>query len=316
MPSVFDAPDFPFDFAATRRTGGRTPPAPEADQLHRVRRGVYVPSEEWDTMSPDERYRAFIHATLACSPSAPVLSHFSAAALHRLPVVGSWPETVHTIISDASGGRSSGMYSRHRTSYRPSTVVVEGVNCTALERTIVDVARTGARASGLAMADHALSRGMTSAKALLDEDSVLGPGRGSHQSRAILSMASPLSANGGESFVRLLLHDAGFAPPRLQHRYDDDAGLVGYVDFAWPDLGVALEFDGRRKYSAAEFAAGRSPEDVVWEEKRREDRLRALGLNVVRVTWEDLRGATPTIVKVVAAAGVTRRPQIGIEGAR
>ncbi|RUQ84210.1 hypothetical protein [Labedella gwakjiensis] len=116
--------------------------------------------------------------------------------------------------------------------------------------------------------------------------------------------------------MRLLLHDAGFVPPRLQHRYDDDAGLVGYVDFAWPDLGIVLEFDGRRKYSAAEFAAGRTPEEVVWAEKRCEDRLRALGLQVLRVTWEDLGGQNPAVVAMVASAGVTRRPQIGIEGAR
>ncbi|RUQ98938.1 hypothetical protein [Labedella endophytica] len=191
-----------------------------------------------------------------------------------------------------------------------------GVNCTALERTIVDIARVGARASALAMADHALSRQWTSARALLDEDSDLGSGRGSQQSKALLALASPLSANGGESFVRLLLHDAGFVPPRLQHRFDDADGLIGYVDFAWPDLGVVLEFDGRRKYSAAEFTAERNPEDIVWMEKRREDRLRALGLHVVRITWEDLGGTNPPVVSVVAAAGVTRRPQIGIDGAR
>ena len=316
MPSLFDAPDYPFEFTSARRRGGRHRPVPEAEDLHQVRRGVYLPVETWTSMNPDERYRAFVHATLACSPTAPVLSHFSAAALLRLPIVGSWPETVHTIVDEASGGRSSGLYSRHRSAHPPATVIIGGAICTALERTVVDVARTGARASALAMADHALSRRMTSVRALLDEDAALGSGRGSQQSRALLSMASPLAANGGESFVRLLLQDAGFVPPRLQHRYDDDAGLVGYVDFAWPDVGVVLEFDGRRKYVDEEFTAGRSPEEVVWREKRREDRLRALGLRVLRVTWEDLRGATPAVVGLVSAAGVTRRPQTGIEGAR
>ncbi|MBK8468782.1 MAG: hypothetical protein IPL45_03020 [Actinomycetales bacterium] len=42
---------------------------------------------------------------------------------------------------------------------------------------------------------------------------------------------------------------------------------------------VIVEFDGRVKYVNAA---------VLWDEKRREDALRALGYEVVRVTWADL----------------------------
>jgi hypothetical protein len=316
MPTLFEPPHFPFEFSASRRTSGRVRPTDDRGDLSRVRRGVYMGRAEWEGMSPDDRYRAFIHATLACSPTAPLLSHFSAAALRRLPVVGSWPDTVHTVVSDRSGGRSSGRYTRHRTTHEPLVEIVDGARCTTLERTIVDVARTGWRATALAMADHALARGWTTSDALLEEDATLGPGRGSQLSRALLALADPGAANGGESFVRLLVHDAGFDAPRLQHRLEDGDGLIGFADFYWPDPGLVLEFDGRRKYSADEFTNGAPAEDIVWREKRREDRIRSLGIRVVRATWEDLHGDSPRVLHLLAAAGAPRRRQIGFEGAR
>ncbi|RWZ49942.1 hypothetical protein ELQ90_11375 [Labedella phragmitis] len=315
MPSLFESPHIPFELSSARRTSGRARPTDPRLDLQRVRRGVYIPSNDWAGMGHDERYRAFIHATLACSPTTPTLSHYSAAALRRLPIVGGWPETVHTVVSERGGGRSSGVYTRHRTSHSPEVDVIDGVRCTSLERTIVDVARIGSRASALSMADHAVRLGLTTRDRLLEEDHRLGTGRGSHQSRTLLAIVAPEAANGGESLVRLLLHDAGFVAPTLQLRVDDCDGLVGFVDFAWLDAAIVLEFDGMRKYAAPEYTDG-APEEVVWREKRREDRLRALGLRVVRATWGDLTGPAPRLFDLVSRAGVPRRRLGGNEGAR
>ncbi|WHP16955.1 hypothetical protein [Cellulomonas sp. ES6] len=51
---------------------------------------------------------------------------------------------------------------------------------------------------------------------------------------------------------------------------------------------------------------GRQPEDRVWAEKRREDRLRALGLQVVRWTW-DTALSPDALGAVLAASGVHPR---------
>lgn len=45
---------------------------------------------------------------------------------------------------------------------------------------------------------------------------------------------------------------------------------------------IVVEFDGLVKYEAADGRAALAPE------KRREDRLRAAGYEVVRLTWADL----------------------------
>ena len=82
-----------------------------------------------------------------------------------------------------------------------------------------------------------------------------------------------------ESHSRLRLVRAGLAEPELQVPLYDRAGLIGLVDMFWPDLGVVGEADGAVKYE------GR---DDLLREKAREDRLRALGLGVVRWTWSEI----------------------------
>lgn len=77
----------------------------------------------------------------------------------------------------------------------------------------------------------------------------------------------------------MLLRDLGFEA-RSQVVLSDDDGFVARVDFL---VGlVVVEFDGLVKYEGAE---GRR---ALAAEKRREDRLRARGFAVVRLTWADL----------------------------
>jgi hypothetical protein len=57
--------------------------------------------------------------------------------------------------------------------------------------------------------------------------------------------------------------------------------------------------------------AGRTPEQVLWEEKRREDELRALDIGVVRIADPDLGSGWPAvearIASLVATPGPTTR---------
>ena len=65
------------------------------------------------------------------------------------------------------------------------------------------------------------------------------------------------------------------------------------VDAWFEDAAVAVEFDGRVKYT--DPWRGRSPERVLWDEKRREDELRGLDIRVVRVVDADLDGGWPKL---------------------
>jgi len=50
---------------------------------------------------------------------------------------------------------------------------------------------------------------------------------------------------------------------------------------------LAGEFDGRLKYRL-DNPSGRDIEDVLWQEKQREDRLRRQGVHFARWTWDDV----------------------------
>jgi hypothetical protein len=100
-----------------------------------------------------------------------------------------------------------------------------------------------------------------------------------------LEFADPAAASPGESLSRVVMHQLGFPPPVLQHRFDDAAGLIGFTDFWWPEFGVIGEFDGAAKYLESRFTGGATAARVLMAEKRRENRLRATGCGVTRWDW-------------------------------
>jgi hypothetical protein len=60
------------------------------------------------------------------------------------------------------------------------------------------------------------------------------------------------------------------------------------LDFAWPELGIWLEFDGKVKYEK-HLREGESVTDAVLREKRREQVISELtGWRCFRITWADL----------------------------
>ena len=116
---------------------------------------------------------------------------------------------------------------------------------------------------------------------------------GVRQARSTLALADPRAESPLESMVRLALHDDGFPPPDLQAWLGRDR-----VDFYWARHGLVVEADGRTKYR----------DDELWAEKKREQRLRALGNRVERVVWSDLGAAWPaTRARLWAALAGERR---------
>ncbi|WP_323960816.1 hypothetical protein GC088_04275 [Arthrobacter sp. JZ12] len=101
----------------------------------------------------------------------------------------------------------------------------------------------------------------------------------------VLDFADGLAMLPGESLSRVHMAACGFDAPVLQHEVYDSAGLAGTVDFYWKDAGVVGEFDGLTKYLKPEYLKGRTPSQVVIDEKIREDRIRSIGLRVVRWIW-------------------------------
>lgn len=270
----------------------------ERGLLVRIRPGVYLPAETWRAADDRQRFALRTHALVAVHPDA-VLSHRSAAVAHGLPLIGRMPTRPEVLELRDERTRSSDAVLR-RTSRHPAEAVVLGdAVVTALERTLVDLAATLPLRHAIAALDTALRRGVPE-EALLTEIEQAPPSA-PRQALLAASWADGASENAGESFCRATILELGFPPPLLQMPVP---GLPYETDFGWPGWRRRGEFDGLRKYREAEFRQGRTPAEVVIDEKRREDAIRAAtGDAFVRWTWDDVLRVEP-LRRSLLAAGI------------
>lgn len=259
--------------------------------LLRVARGVYYPVARWDRESAREQHLTLARAETLLRGRRLVLSHRSAAVAWGLPLLGEPPEAVHVIADRAGGGRSDDRLVRHCLDVPVSTERIDELEVTAIERTVVDVARTSRFAEGVMVADAALARG-----ARLDDlvAELPPPGsRGVKRAREVLAFADGRAGSPLESLSRVSIHEAGLPAPVLQHEFADREGRM-FADFWWPRSGVVGEFDGKTKYLDERYRSGRTIEQVLLDEKWREARLRRQrGVRDV-ARWDAATAASPT----------------------
>lgn len=263
-----------------------------AGGLLRLRRGTYARPDGIER-SVEEEHRRLLHATLPhLAQDGTVVSHGSAAVLHGLPVWSGAVSRVHITRPRQGGGRTRPTVERHTSPLRRDEITaVDGWDVTTAARTVVDLARTRPLEQGVAAADKALALGLEEVELLAALGRAHGwPGIG--VARRALLLADARAESAGESVSRVRLAELGLAEPELQHEVTGPDGFTARLDFAWPQLGVLGEFDGRVKYGRL-LRAGQDPGEVVFAEKLREDMLRDLGWQVVRWIWADLDNFGP-----------------------
>jgi predicted transcriptional regulator of viral defense system len=263
----------------------------------RIHRGAFMSVDDWRSLDRDERHLHQSVAAARASRSRPTLSHASAAIVWGVPIVEHHPKVVHVLTSESAGTRSENGFRRHGTRYPELRVVeVDGTRVTDLERTLVEFVVDTSFRSGVAALDWALGSerrdgpSRTTIERIVAAAAELGIVKGRRKLRRALDFADPRSGSPGESMSRAVMHEARLPVPELQTEFRDVRGLIGFVDFWWPEFGLIGEFDGNAKYLDMKFLRGRTPAEVVIEEKRREDRLRALGPRVTRWDWMTLVG--------------------------
>ena len=108
------------------------------------------------------------------------------------------------------------------------------------------------------------------------------------QARMAVALADGGAENIAESMARMLVIELGFGKPETQV-WIEDGGRRARVDLLLN--GHVFEFDGRRKYvGTANGGVADDVEQVLWNEKQREDWLRSLGFGISRIVWADLFG--------------------------
>jgi predicted transcriptional regulator of viral defense system len=274
-------------------------------RLVRIRRGAYCPGEAWRGL--DERMRHAVRAAAVVADVADaLLCGASAAAVWGIPLAA-WPEDVVLLTPYRGGGKSEPGVRRTTVGARQAPVAHHlGLPVTTLARTVIDLAATQGFVAGVVAADWALREGVPR-----DELRAALRGRtssyGATAASAVVEFADAASENVGESTARAVIAMLGFQHPELQVVVVDRIGEMR-ADFRWitPDGRVIFgEFDGKQKYTRDEYTRG-DPGEVVWREKKREDRLRATGGGVVRILWSHLADS-PGLVALLTEAGVPRR---------
>ncbi len=252
----------------------------------RIRRGAYVETPFWATADPRTRHRLLIRATLLLGDSPGVVCGRSAVAWHGLDTLSAPPAEVHVRVPAASGGRSSGLLVRHVGQLVSALRQTDGeVVLVTPAVAAVEMACAVPFREGVVVCDSALRSGATQQELISGLVAVAGH-PGAPRARRAVAFADRRSGSAGESVSRVVLREIGLDPEDLQTPIRDNKGLVGLTDFSWLIHHTVGEFDGRVKYGRG--GPNAESRDVLWREKQREDRLRALGLEIARWTWADL----------------------------
>jgi hypothetical protein len=256
-------------------------------ELFRVRRGAYAREDKSDQFV-EERHRRLVVATAPQLRDGAIFSHGSAAVLYGLPVWSEAVARVHVTRNRRGRGIKRSIVQVHGAPLRPSEIIlIDNVPVTSLTRTVLDLARTLPMTQAVAAGDRALALGLTRAE--LDAG-LLAMTRwpGIRAARRVVEFLDVRSESAGESMSRVRLVEEGLPRPEPQQEiFGPDGRLVARVDFLWEGQKTVGEFDGKIKYSRL-LKPGQRIEDVIFDEKLREDAVRDLGLQVVRWIWSDL----------------------------
>ncbi|HEY2259068.1 MAG TPA: type IV toxin-antitoxin system AbiEi family antitoxin domain-containing protein [Solirubrobacteraceae bacterium] len=246
-------------------------------RLYRVHQAVY-------SIAPPEllsRNGRFMAAVLACGPGA-LLSHRSAAELHDL--LATARSGIDVTVPNRSCHVHQGIDLHRSTTLTPAdTAIVDGIPCTTLARTALDLAAVSTQRR----VERALTQGEILGK--LDANALEDQLHRNAKTAAARNLRGALDAvRGGpaptwsvfeEQFLALCRR-AGVPPPEVNAWVMlDDGEPAIRADFVWRDQRVVIETDGHR-YHNTRWA--------FETDRRRDQRLTLAGWRVVRVTWRQL----------------------------
>jgi hypothetical protein len=255
----------------------------------RIRRGAYAEREVFDALTPEQRHLVVAGAVMRMLAAPAVLGHVTGSIAHGLPTWGTDLREVHVVRPSPRHGSRREAGVRHHSALLPDEQLVQvgGLDVTSAARSLIDHARTVPFEAAVCTLDAALHAEVVRRDELLAMLRWQQDWPGSRQAGRAVAFADGRSESVGETRGRVRIHEAGLPVPELQADILDSHGIfAGRSDFLMLEHATIGEFDGRMKYRLKDEDS--DPLDVLVREKAREDRLRALGFQVVRITWEDL----------------------------
>lgn len=156
------------------------------------------------------------------------------------------------------------------------TTTVAGLAVTTPVRAALDLARHLPRTPAVAHLDAlAAATGLTAREVLLLARRYPGA-RGVRSARQRVPLLDPGAQSPRESWLRLLVIDAGFPRPETQIRVRR-GGFTAFIDMGWRDRKIGLEYDGDQH---------RSDREQFVKDIGRHETLSGLGWLIIRVVRE------------------------------
>ncbi|WP_138417207.1 hypothetical protein [Sinomonas gamaensis] len=307
-----------------------------AGELIRLRRGFYFPTSLWLGARPDERFQIALSAYMQANPESVFCSE-TALFVRGIPTVKAPPAIDVVATSNGRlgvapptfqvrGGSPAAIRARR---FPPPPVrrhlhrdldaeEVGGYRSVPLVEALIEVLASGKFPRALTVADGVLRSSPSTP--LLERPEVrkaidrLTAASQRRRAELIAALARPGAESPGESVSRALMHLFGFPEPLLQKEHFDPLGFIGRTDFFWDMARRPVgEFDGWGKYFRNELTGGEDPGTIIRREKRRENRLLALGHQVLRWDWADLEQPIRLRTKLLEAGLRPRTRRLVVE---
>jgi very-short-patch-repair endonuclease len=258
----------------------------------RVFRGVYADRDLH--LSHLLRIRAAAKHLL---PGDAVIAGRSAAYLHGAHIV---PDDADVeIISPEHFGPMRGIKSHSGSlDHRDMIVTPLGLPVTTPMRTCWDLARWLDTVEAVVLIDILLAKGAVNLAELHAYAQSRAGMRGWRRPAKAVALADGGAESPQETRLRIGFLLSGLPRPVTQHTIFDSTGaFIARVDLAWPELKIAVEYDGLWHAETTQFN----------RDRRRLNALQAAGWLVIHVTADRLRSDLPAIVDEIRRAMRTRR---------
>jgi hypothetical protein len=205
-----------------------------------------------------------------------LVAGFSAAAMHG----SKWVDDTTTVeLIHENRHRLPGLFTRGDRIEEDEITVIDGVPVTTPTRTVLDLGCWYPMTSAVAAIDS-LARATEIKAADVELLAQRYPGRrGIAGARLAITLFDAGAQSPKETWLRLVLIDAGLPRPQTQITVRDESGnAIAHLDMGWEDVKVAVEYDGEQHRT--------DRQQYNWD-VRRSELLHRLGWTVIRVVAGD-----------------------------
>lgn len=263
--------------------------------LIRAGRGVYLRARDARELAgtPDGDHLLRAVAALGLSRPGAVISHRSAALAHGIDLIGD--TAVVSITARPDRHRRSAANVHVYTTPLPTAHVTwrHGLPVTTPARTVIDLARTLPLAEGVAAADSAIHKRLTSKRELRAVLVAAPRRRGNALAAAVVELADGRAESPLESIARVAFRNCGLPPPDLQVWLPPYQERIARVDFYWEEYKTVAEVDGAMKYEDPARAKA---------QLRRDKKLREAGYEIVHFDWREITTSPELVAASIRAA--------------